>query len=176
LPPHTSPSDLFDDVNAVEILGENIVSFSDIHASLYRRDTIAYVSQSFHLFEELTVKENLYAALVIKKLTLKEMEILIKKTLTQCNILHKENAKASTLSGGEKQRLVLARALASEATIILCDEPTSNLDKVNSLIVMKLLEELNSFGKTIIIATHDPLLDELQNITQTIYLKEGKIE
>ncbi len=156
--------------------GENIASFSDYHASLYRSKRIAYITQSFHLFEELTVAQNLLAPLVIKKLSLQEINAAIQKALQVANIAHKSQEKVANLSGGEKQRCVIARAIVNDADIILCDEPTANLDKDNSLIFIQIIEKLKRAGKTIIIATHDPLFEELKSVDKVFQLKEGQLE
>lgn len=164
------------DSGLVEIEGENIVSLSDYHLCNYRKNRLAYVTQPFHLFEQLTVEENLLPALLVHKLSHKEMQEAIKKALHMAAISHKAKQHIKTLSGGEKQRCIIARALVNNPQIILCDEPTANLDKENSLEFMKIIEKLHTLGKTILIASHDPLLHNLKNINQNIYLSEGKIE
>lgn len=164
------------DSGSVEIDGENIVSLSDYHLSNYRKNTIGYITQSFYLFEQLSVEENLLAALVIHKLTQKQRREAITKALHLAHISHKAKQQVRTLSGGEKQRCVIARALVNDPQIILCDEPTANLDRENSLEFMQIIETLHGEGKTVLIATHDPLLQNFKKITQNISLKEGKIE
>lgn len=160
----------------VSVSGENIASYSDYYASLYRRDTVAYITQSFHLLGELTLRENLLPPLVIKNLSLKEINVATQKALEIANIAHKADEKASNLSGGEKQRAVIARAIVNDANIILCDEPTANLDKDNALAFIEIIRALKKRGKTIIIATHDPLFDDLDIIERRFMLKEGHLE
>ena len=163
------------DSGAVMIDGQNIVSLSDYHLSNYRKNKIGYVTQGFHLFEELSVQENLLSALVIQNLSQKEMQITSDEVLRKAHIFHKAKQKTSLLSGGEKQRVVIARALVSKPKILLCDEPTANLDRENTLLFMQIVEELHESGTTIIIATHDALLENLKEIGQNISLKDGKI-
>ncbi len=160
----------------VSVSGENIASYSDYYASLYRRDTVAYITQSFHLLGELTLRENLLPPLVIKNLSLKEINVATQKALEIANIVHKADEKARNLSGGEKQRAVIARAIVNDANIILCDEPTANLDKKNALAFIEIIRALKKRGKTIIIATHDPLFDDLDIIERRFMLKEGHLE
>ena len=160
----------------VAVAGENIASYSDYYASLYRRDKVAYITQSFHLLGELTLKENLLPPLVIKNLSFKEINAATQKALAIANIAHKADEKATNLSGGEKQRAVIARAIVNDADIILCDEPTANLDKANALKFIQIIRELKKRGKTIIIATHDPLFEELEMIDKRLMLKEGCLE
>ena len=161
---------------SVEIDGFNIVSLSDFHISHYRNKTIGFVTQSFHLFEHLNVKDNLLAPLVINDYTSKEIDERIANAMEIANISHKAKSKISTLSGGEKQRCMIARALVNEPSIILCDEPTANLDEKNSLIFIKIIKKLKNLNKTVIIATHDPLFDEQEMINKVVNISEGTLE
>ena len=160
----------------VEIDGFNIASLSDFHISHYRNKTIGFVTQSFHLFDSLNVRDNLLPPLVVNNYTSKEIDEHINKAMEIANISHKANSKVSTLSGGEKQRCMIARALVHEPSIILCDEPTANLDKKNSVIFIQIIKKLKTLNKTIVIATHDPLFDKLDIVDKVIKIKEGAIE
>lgn len=160
----------------VEIDGENIVSLSDFHLSHYRNKKIGIVTQSFHLFDELSVRDNLLAPLVISKLSSLEIDKRINKAMGIANISHKANSKIYTLSGGEKQRCIIARALTNEPSIILCDEPTANLDKTNSIIFIEIIKKLKELNKIVIIATHDKLFEEFDIVDKIINIDEGSIE
>jgi putative ABC transport system ATP-binding protein len=92
------------------------------------------------------------------------------------NISHKAQQRVSNLSGGEKQRCMIARSIVNSPKIILCDEPTANLDRENSLKFVEILRKLKIMGKTILIATHDPLFEELEVMDRVINIKEGQIE
>jgi putative ABC transport system ATP-binding protein len=159
----------------VAVQGENIASLSDYHASIYRRDKVAYITQSFHLLNELSVEDNLLAPLVLKNLSPSKLNAVRLKALAMANIAHKAKEKVSNLSGGEKQRCIIARAIANNADIILCDEPTANLDKENSLNFINIMQKLKSEGKTIIIATHDPLFQSLPFIDRRLKIKDGQL-
>lgn len=161
---------------SVKVEGENVASLNDFHASRYRKYQVGFVTQSFNLFEQLSVSNNLVAALVTQDFSSDEIEIKIAKALHLSNITHKANQKISTLSGGEKQRCIIARALVNEPSIILCDEPTANLDRANSMEFIKIMQKLKKENKTIIIATHDPLFDTLDFVDRVITIEEGKIE
>lgn len=161
---------------SVEIDGYNIVSLSDFHISHYRNKTIGFVTQSFHLFDGLSVKDNLLAPLVINDYTSKEIQEHISQAMEIANISHKQKSKVVTLSGGEKQRCMIARALVNNPSIILCDEPTANLDEKNSLMFIKIIKKLKSLNKTIIIATHDPLFDRDDVVDIVININEGTLE
>jgi len=155
---------------------ENIVSLSDYHASTYRNTKVGFVTQSFYLFDELSVKDNISVPLVITDLSNSEVDEQLISVMNICNISHKKNQKVSTLSGGEKQRTVIARALINNPEIILCDEPTANLDYENSLKFIDIMEELKERGKTIIIATHDPIFDNLKSVNRVVHISDGTIE
>lgn len=161
---------------AVEVDGNNIVSFNDFHASLYRQNSIGFITQSFHLFDAFSVKENLLAALWLSNLSAKEIDKKVLNTTEIANISHKIDRVVSTLSGGEKQRCIIARALINEPQIILCDEPTANLDRDNSLNFVEIVKKLKEMNKTILIATHDPLFNELDIVDRVVRMKDGELE
>lgn len=161
---------------SVEIDGFNIVSLSDFHISHYRNKTMGFVTQSFHLFEHLSVRDNLLAPLVINEYSDKDIQKRIDEAMEIANISHKANSKIFTLSGGEKQRCMIARALVNKPSIILCDEPTANLDKENSLIFINILKKLKNLNKTIIIATHDPLFDKEEFVDMVLNINGGVLE
>jgi putative ABC transport system ATP-binding protein len=160
----------------VQVDGYNIVSLNDFYLSKYRSNSVGYITQSFHLFDRLSVRDNVIAPLLLKKLTQKQIQLLVDEAMIKAQIIHKQNQKVFTLSGGEKQRCMIARALVNNPKIILCDEPTANLDKQNSLKFIEILKELKESAKTIVIATHDPLLSELDWIDKIIKIDEGQIE
>jgi len=160
----------------VEVDGLNIVSLSDYHLSNYRGSSVGFVTQSFHLFDMLNVRENITPALLLGELTQKEIQKRVQEVMKIASIEHKQNDRVSTLSGGEKQRCMIARALVNNPKTVLCDEPTANLDKENSLKFISIVKNLRESGKTILIATHDPLISELEWIDRVIKIDEGKIE
>jgi len=160
---------------AIEVDGENIISYSDYHASYFREKRLGFITQEFHLFDLLTVQENIFAALVHSGLDTKEIEDKIANVTELSNIKHKLHTKVKQLSGGEKQRVIIARALVNDADILLCDEPTANLDKENTLLFIKVLEKLKEQNKTIILASHDPIFDDLVIVDKKYLLKDGKL-
>ncbi len=160
----------------VSVNGLNIASLSDYHLSSYRSEQVGFVTQAFHLFDNLHVEQNITPALLLGNLTQEEIHKRVLKVMKLASIAHKANEIASNLSGGEKQRCMIARALVNNPKILLCDEPTANLDKVNSLKFIEIIKELKKSGKTIVIATHDPLISELSCVDRVIKIDEGKIE
>lgn len=119
------------------------------------RQNIGFVFQDYRLLDEQTVTKNIRIPLYIRGLKSKEISWRIKKTSKNCGIEHLLDQKVSSLSGGEKQLVTLARASIANPTIILADEPTANLDNESARKVLNLLEIFHSKGHTVLIATHD---------------------
>ena len=159
----------------VLIEGEPISKLPDLFASELRAKKIGMIFQHFNLFEHLSVNENVTLPLIPSGLKMKLIHEKVDKALRVANIIHKHDIIASRLSGGEKQRAAIARALVADPNIILCDEPTANLDRDNSLLFIQILEELHRMGKTIVIATHDPLFDTLAFESTIVPMVDGKI-
>ena len=160
----------------VSVNGLNIASLSDYHLSSYRSEQVGFVTQAFHLFDNLHVEQNITPALLLGNLTQEEIQQRVSEVMKLASIEHKAKDIVSNLSGGEKQRCMIARALINNPKILLCDEPTANLDKANSLKFIEIIKELKQSGKTIVIATHDPLISELSCVDRVIKIDEGKIE
>ena len=160
----------------VLIEGEPISKLPDAFASELRAKKIGMIFQHFNLLEHLSVSENVTMPLIPSGLNMKEIHTKVDAALTLANIMHKKESLSSKLSGGEKQRTAIARALVANPDIILCDEPTANLDRDNSLLFIDILKELHSMGKTIIVATHDPLFDNLSFESTVIPMVDGEIK
>ena len=160
----------------VLIEGEPISKLPDAFASELRAKKIGMIFQHFNLLEHLSVSENVTIPLIPSGLKMKEIHKKVNSALKLANINHKEEILASRLSGGEKQRTAIARALVANPDIILCDEPTANLDRDNSLLFIEILKELHTLGKTIVVATHDPLFDNLSFESTVIPMVDGQID
>ena len=159
----------------VLIDGDPISKLPDLFASELRAKKIGMIFQHFNLFEHLSVSENVTIPIIPSGLTIKEISQNVERALKVANIYHKRSLVASRLSGGEKQRTAIARALVANPEIILCDEPTANLDKENSLHFIETIKELHKMGKTIVIATHDPLFENLEFNNRIVPMVNGKI-
>ncbi len=159
----------------VIIDGESIAKLPDLHISSFRAKKIGMIFQHFNLLEHLNVTENVMVPLIPTKLKMKQVEEKVKKSLELANIAHKSKSPAGRLSGGEKQRVAIARSLVADPTVILCDEPTANLDRANSLKFIDILSKLHEMGKTLIIATHDPLFDKLPFKNRVIPMEDGSL-
>ncbi|MCG3683042.1 ABC transporter ATP-binding protein [Aliarcobacter butzleri] len=159
----------------IVVENESIAKLPDFHASNFRARKIGFIFQSFNLFNELSVKDNISLPLIPLGFSQKQIDEKVINTLKLANILRKKDELVSNLSGGEKQRCAIARALVNDCEIILCDEPTANLDYENSKNFIEILKELKELKKTIIIATHDPIFDNLDFVDSEILIKNGQI-
>lgn len=119
------------------------------------RDEISYIFQSFALVEDESVRKNLELALAYVKQSKKDKEAYMVAALKKVGMEEYLDQKVASLSGGEQQRIALARAILKPSSLILADEPTGSLDNKNKEYVMETLKELNKAGKTIIVVTHD---------------------
>ena len=116
----------------------------------YLREVVGFVFQNFALMEEKTVKENL--KLIAKG---NSSGMGMDEALEKVGLLNKKNAKVYSLSGGEQQRVALARVLMKKCSIVLCDEPTGSLDRANGDAVIEIIKGMHRDGKTVIMVTHD---------------------
>jgi len=126
---------------------------------LLRRE-IGVVFQDFKLLPHLTVYQNTALTLEVRGATEVEIDRKVKDILIQVGLGHRLHYRCEQLSGGEQQRVAIARALIGDPFILLCDEPTGNLDPERSKEIMELLLQANARGSTVIVATHDPILIE----------------
>ena len=155
--------------------GTNIAKLPDAFCSELRHKRLGLVFQNFNLIEGLSVYENLLAPFALTNFKANVREEMIKKALELANIAHKRDENVSNLSGGERQRCAVARALSMDADIILADEPTANLDRQNARAFLGLLESFKALKKSVIVATHDSIFDELGATDRTLSLQNGEI-
>jgi putative ABC transport system ATP-binding protein len=159
----------------IKIDDESIAKLPDLHASNFRAKKLGFIFQSYNLFNELNVKDNISIPLIPLGFSQKQIDTMSLTALKQANIEHKKDELVYNLSGGEKQRCAIARALVNNPNIILCDEPTANLDHDNSMKFIESLREFKKLNKTIIVATHDPIFENLDFVDEVINIKNGMI-
>ena len=150
-----------------------IAKLPDIHSCKYRNENIGFIFQSFNLIEDLSVKDNIYAPLVVS--SIKNKDEALTKAMKKANISHKKDELVKNLSGGEKQRCAIARAIVLNPSIIIADEPTASLDRKNSLDFIEVIKEFKKDKKTVIISTHDTIFDEQDYVNRYINIQDGKI-
>lgn len=159
----------------VIIDNERISKLPDHFASLFRRQRIGFIFQKYNLLPNLSVKENILVPLIPDNLSYDEAQCIIEKVLVQFKIAHKSEEIVKNLSGGEQQRVAIARSMVHNPDIIIADEPTANLDKELSLHFIAMLKVLKKEGKTIIVATHDSLFFDLDCTDRIIEIQNGRI-
>ncbi len=155
------------------IEGRSVVNLNDEEISALRNRFIGFVFQQFNLIPKLTVFENVILPYVYSREKGKDIKKRAEELLTYLGIWEKRNNYPNELSGGQQQRTAIARALIMEPELILADEPTGNLDTKTGGEIIKILEELNKKGKTVIIVTHDPSI--AKRAKRRIKIKDGKI-
>jgi len=150
--------------------GENITDYRDKEISNYRRDKVGFVFQSYNLISNLTALENVEIGAEVCKDHLDYMEVLERVGLES-----KKRNFPTQLSGGEQQRIAIARAVAKNPLILLCDEPTGALDDESGKKVLSLLEEINrTYQKTILLITHNSLIAPMAD--KVIHIRSGRVE
>src|SRR5271154_6341995 len=150
--------------------GQNVASMSSADLNRVRAEKIGFIFQQFHLIPFLTAVENIMLAQYFHSMT-DEKEAL--EALARVGLGERAHHLPSQLSGGEQQRVCIARALINDPRIILADEPTGNLDAQNEEIVLRLLREFHQQGRTIVMVTHDPVVARLAD--RRVELHHGKI-
>ncbi len=159
----------------VLVESEPISKLPDIHLSQFRAKKIGIIFQNFNLIDNISLEDNVIVPLIASGVSLSKARAKAKEALELANILHKKGSFPNELSGGEKQRGAIARALVANPKLILCDEPTANLDKKNSLLFIESLKDMHKMGKTIIVATHDSLFESLDFKHRVIEISKGKV-
>ncbi|HJK54887.1 MAG TPA: ABC transporter ATP-binding protein [Methanocorpusculum sp.] len=153
--------------------GKNVKEMTDDELTIHRRDHIGFIFQKFNLISLLTAYENVEYPMILKygkrDDTGRPKELLASVGIDEQKMTH----TPFELSGGQQQRVAIARALANDPALLLCDEPTGNLDSKMSEQIMMLLRELNSRGRTIIMVTHDPHTATYAD--RTIVIRDGEI-
>ena len=134
----------------------DIYSLSQEQQADFRREFLGFIFQSFHLVPYLTVFENVMLPLTIVNKGKKQKRTLVENALSEVRLLDKADRLPNQISGGEKERVAIARAIVNEPPVLLADEPTGNLDTKTTAEIMKLLQNLNTEGMTIIMVTHSP--------------------
>lgn len=155
--------------------GIDISSLSESELAQLRGKKIGFIFQSFNLIPNLSAKENIIIPMIFQQKSSEESEARAIELLELVNLGDRKNHYPNQLSGGEQQRVAIARSLANDPEVILADEPTGNLDTKNGKMIIDFLKELNKKGKTIIMITHDKDL-ALSHADKIYWLKDGKIE
>jgi putative ABC transport system ATP-binding protein len=160
----------------ITIDGRDVARLSETMLTTIRRRRFGFIFQQFNLIQSLTVLENVLLPLYPVGLGLTEMRRRARAVLGRLELERKQRFSVRQLSGGEQQRVAIARALINEPEIIVADEPTAHLDRVLSEELLRILDDLNREGKTVLIATHDPLVFENPFVDRTLSMRDGRFD
>ena len=157
------------------LLGDDDVSMlDDNHLSSIRGKRIGFIFQSFNLIRQLNIIENIEVAMYYQQVPKQQRHQRAMMLAERVGLAERVKHRPFELSGGQQQRVAIARALANDPLIILADEPTGNLDSQSGAEILKILDELNDQGKTIIVVTHDEHISSRTH--RSIHLLDGRIE
>ena len=165
-----------DEIDSGEVLieGVDIHRMPDAKRSRYRAERMGFIFQSFNLIPVFTAAENVELPLLLAGKEPSVARRRAEETLERVGLGHRKNHRPNELSGGEQQRVTIARALAGGPSIVWADEPTGNLDTETAGTIMDLLVELNGDGLTLVLVTHDPLIGALAG--KVLRMRDGSIE
>lgn len=180
-PSGSGKSTLLHIIGAMDIPTEGEYRFNEMKVSSmkgkelhrFRANNIGFVFQNFALMKYYTVAENISMPLKCKGLSAKEINGKVEELLKQFGILAEKEKLVTHISGGQQARTAIARAIATDAPVILADEPTGSLDSRTGEEVLKLFDALNEAGKTIIIVTHDPKVAE--HAKRRLVVEDGRV-
>ncbi|MFA7406126.1 MAG: ABC transporter ATP-binding protein [Pelobacteraceae bacterium] len=158
----------------VEMAGVKLYQLPGEKLADFRAQHLGFVFQSFHLIPYLTAIENVMVPLAIVKMSSAAKKASARSALDRVGLGNKLERLPNQLSGGEQERVAIARAIVNNPHILLADEPTGNLDSKTSEEVMALFRELNDAGQTVVMVTHNPENGAYSD--RTIHLKDGRIE
>lgn len=159
---------------AIFVNGEDTTYFGKEEYEEYRRKYISFIFQNYNLIDSFTVYQNVELALIARGIDKKERKEQIIDIIEKVGLKHRINHKVSKLSGGEKQRVSIARALISDAPIIACDEITGNLDMETSLEIIALLKKLSA-GKLVLLVSHD-VNEAIEHATRVVVMHDGSVD
>jgi putative ABC transport system ATP-binding protein len=159
----------------VEVDGVDITRLNESQLASFRLEKIGFIFQFYNLFPVLTAFENVELPLALARKSKEERRKKVHQLLETVGMTERAHHKPDELSGGEQQRIAIARALANNPALILADEPTGDLDSENATMFMNLVKELNKkHSQTFLIVTHDPLV--VQQCSQIYMIRNGKLK
>jgi putative ABC transport system ATP-binding protein len=164
-----SPTD-----GSIAVAGERIETLGEDALAKWRASNVGFVFQFYNLLPMLSARKNVELPLLLTKLSAAERKRKASVALELVGLSDRAAHKPSELSGGQQQRVAIARAIVSDPTLLVCDEPTGDLDRQSAVEVLTLMQDLNrEYGKTLIMVTHDPKAAEYAH--RTLHLDKGTL-
>ncbi|HOX38078.1 MAG TPA: ABC transporter ATP-binding protein [Candidatus Brocadiia bacterium] len=158
----------------IRVCGIDIDKVGEKQLSRFRRRNVGFVFQSYNLLNDLTARDNIRLPLVLNGASEAECGNRSEELLERLGMTRRADAYPVELSGGEQQRVAIARSVAHRPQLLLADEPTANLDSANAASVLELLREIyRAENVTVLLATHDPLL--VESAKRKVFLKDGSV-
>ncbi|HWR37771.1 MAG TPA: ABC transporter ATP-binding protein [Clostridia bacterium] len=159
---------------SIVVNGRDLAQMTSAELAEYRRNTVGMVFQSFNLIPTMTLAENVELPMRFAEVERPERAARTAEALTRVGLGRRMDHRPTELSGGEQQRAAIARALVNRPSLLLADEPTGNLDSRTGQEIMEIMGELNQFGMTVIMVTHErPLADRYAS--RQVFLADGKL-
>lgn len=162
------------DSGSYTLNGINVSDHDDEELAKIRNKEIGFVFQSFNLLPRMNLLENVMLPLVYAKVPKKERQQRAKEALERVGLGNRLYHKTNEISGGQTQRVAIARAIVNNPSVLMADEPTGNLDSKTTKTIMRIFQELNDEGTTIIMVTHEP--EMAQYTKRIVHVRDGKIE
>ena len=154
--------------------GQDVTALTDREQAEVRNRRIGFVFQAFHLVPRLTAAENVELPLILAGVPLSQRRQRVEQALAALELSDRSHHKPEQLSGGQRQRVAIARATVMQPAVLLADEPTGNLDRSSGQGVVRILEQLNAKGITLIVVTHD--LEIGQRARRRLHMLDGRLE
>lgn len=158
----------------VKIKGINIAELSEKERARFRLEVLGYVFQDYALMPELTLYENVALPMMALGVSKREYDKDVREVIERIGLQGRESFLPAELSGGEQQRVSIARAVVNKPEILFADEPTANLDSESARAVMELMSDLvKKYGQTILLVTHEP--DDERYVDRSLWLRDGRL-
>lgn len=153
--------------------GKNVSELNDKELALFRNKELGFVFQSFNLIPRMSILENVELPMLYAGIPIKQRRERAISALDKVGLLDRIKHMPNEISGGQKQRAAIARAIVNSPSVIMADEPTGNLDSKSSVDIMKIFQDLNNEGTTVLMVTHEK--DIAQHTKRVIHFRDGEI-
>ena len=161
------------DAGSYHLNGQDVTNLTDNESAHVRNKEIGFVFQSFNLMPRMSLLDNVALPMVYGGISPKERKERSLEALRKVGLADRVNHRPNAISGGQKQRVAIARAIVNNPAVLMADEPTGNLDSKTTLEIMKIFQDLNNAGTTVVMVTHEP--DVAQYTRRIVSFRDGEI-